>query len=424
MIKYKNISSGYLGVEYNNSTLNSQYYRLLFEEIKFKPELLDEIIIFPQRIPRAGFFKEICLLEGSNYKKHFDEMIVNIITSHKNALHSLIEKNQENDVRRYINWSNILLRYGCFEQVINHFPINYIGSHALEVELIKETAKIELLLSQDKPIGIDEQLELSERFLDRDDVSDRAKIILLNQIVVHYYRHQRKSKNDLKIFKLSKLLLELTTKFEDNKFMNTFLCSVSYRGLAMDSGFGNELQESFLNKAEQLARNIQYKTDMEKIVASDNLFTCLQSISKWHIHNNKMNSAEKYLKEMIEIDPYDSTGYSEIGFLYINLEKYDVASHHFKEAMELGPPGAGMNAYYYAKCLEKLGRDQEAITYLYEATKLDEEGLSPWLDLMNYFIDKKNQDKASEIANQIYNSPILFEQLEDDETKIIQALIQ
>jgi len=423
MIKYENVSSGYLGVESSNSTLNSQYYRLLFKEIKSKPELLEEIIIFPQRIPRAGFFKEICSIEEANYKKCFDEMVENIIANHKNALHLLTEKNQEKDVRCYINWSNILLRYGCFEQVINHFPINYIGPYALEVELIKETAKIELLLSQDKPIGIDEQLELVERFIDRDDISDREKIILLNQIVVHHYRHQRKSKNDFKVFSLSKLLLDLIMKFEDNKFINTFLCSVSYRGLAMASDFGYDLQESFLNKAEELARNIQCKTEVEKIAAADNLFTCLQTISKWNMHNNKISTAEKYMKEMIEIDPYDSTGHSEIGFLYVNTENYENAAYHFMKAMELGPPGSGMNTYYYAKCLERLGREKEAITYLYEATKLDEEGLSPWLDLMNYFIDKKNQDKASQIANHIFNTPILFEQLEDDETKLIHAHI-
>jgi tetratricopeptide (TPR) repeat protein len=149
----------------------------------------------------------------------------------------------------------------------------------------------------------------------------------------------------------------------------------------------------------------------------------LQTMSKWSLFNKETEKAENYLCELITIDSHDSTGYSELGFFYLQTENYDKASQHFKSAIKLGPPGSGMNAYFYAKCLENLGREQESIEYLYESTKLDKDAISPWLDLMNYYIHQKQQDKASQIANHIYQSPTLFEQLEDDEAITIKNLI-
>ena len=132
-------------------------------------------------------------------------------------------------------------------------------------------------------------------------------------------------------------------------------------------------------------------------------------MSKWHLYNKNLLEAERYLCELIVIDPHDSTGFSELGFFYVNEESFEKAANCFMKAIELGPPGAGMNAYYYAKCLEKLGKEQDAITYLFESTKLDEQALSPWLDLMGHFINQKQNDKAQQIANHIHLQILTFE---------------
>ena len=200
--------------------------------------------------------------------------------------------------------------------------------------------------------------------------------------------------------------------------------SIAYRGLSMVTEFGQGIQMSLLAKAEIIARNIKATSTFEKIVAAENLYTCLQTLSKWHLSINDLKMAENYLLEMIKIDQQDSTGYSELGFVYIKKEAYIHAVAQFKRAIVLGPPGAGMNAYYCAKCNEQLGNNTEAISYLYQSTNLDKQAVSPWLDLMNYFIHKKQLDKAREIAAHIYQSTILTEQLEDDEIITVQNYIR
>ena len=106
-------------------------------------------------------------------------------------LESLNQKNSEENARQYLNWSNILLRYGQFKQIVDGFPENYSGAFSLEIKLLRESTKIEIMLSEDDNISIDEQLELSEIFINDQKSSDREKIMLLNQIIVHFYRHQR-----------------------------------------------------------------------------------------------------------------------------------------------------------------------------------------------------------------------------------------
>ena len=189
--KYNNLSLGYIGRAHRNAALNSQYYNLFFEAQNKTPELLNNIMVFPQRIPRRDFFIELYKLETSEYRRNFDSIISQYLNNHKKSLESLNQKNSEENARQYLNWSNILLRYGQFKQIVDGFPENYSGAFSLEIKLLRESTKIEIMLSEDDNISIDEQLELSEIFINDQKSSDREKIMLLNQIIVHFYRHQR-----------------------------------------------------------------------------------------------------------------------------------------------------------------------------------------------------------------------------------------
>lgn len=416
--RYNNLSSGYTGKHCENATLNSKFYSHFFDDINRNSELTNHLIAFPQRVPRKLFFVELYELETNSYRKDFDLIINELKNSHLRSL-----KNIAKNTREFINWSYLLMRYCQFEHLVTYSPTNYSAQFALEVIMLREAAKIEMLLSEDKMVSIDEQLELADIFLENKETSEREKIILLNQIIVNFYRHQENKSIAKKVNQLSTYLLELIEKYESNHFINMLHCSVAYRGLAMVNTFEAEQQYLFLNKAEKIARDMPYNTAIEKAVAGDNLFTCIQSLSKWHLHQKNLIKSEHYLHELTSIDPNDSTGYSELGFFYLNQSNYEKASNCFIKAMQLGPPGAGMNAYYYAKCLEMLGNAQDAIKYLYESTELDAQGISAWLDLLSYFTQQKQNDKTSEIARHIYDSSILFEQLEDEEKIYIQTFI-
>ncbi len=66
MYHYPNISYGYIGKHYKNATNNSAF----FSEILQNLALLDNDICFPQRIPKVGYFQELCELECKNFNCH------------------------------------------------------------------------------------------------------------------------------------------------------------------------------------------------------------------------------------------------------------------------------------------------------------------------------------------------------------------
>lgn len=248
--------------------------------------------------------------------------------------------------------------------------------------------------------------------------------MLLNRLVVYFYRYEKEALYCNEIVTLSKVLLKYVSHSEYNSFIDTLYSSVAYRGLSMVKEFDQDEQTEFLMKAEKLARLLRPSTKFEEIVASENIYTLLQTLAKWHINLNDNKKAETCLKEMIQIDPFDSTAYSELGFFYIRYNDYDKGAEYFKKAMELGPPGMGMNIYYYATCLEKLGNGLEAINYLYRSADIDKQALSPWLDLLNFYSEKKQFDKTKHISNHIFHTPILKEQLEEHEIVNIQTFLK
>jgi tetratricopeptide (TPR) repeat protein len=421
--KYSNLSCGYSGDVCKDLTLNAKFYSELFNESSFRSGMLNATIPLPQRIPRNGFFQELYALETEYYKKQFDSLMNKIIKNHTVSLENILEFQSNENVRNYLNWSNILIRYGKFENVIYYFPEKDVGYHQLEVLLLKATAEIEMCLSHGKSFSLDRLLELAERFIDCIKSKDYGKIKLLNQLIVYFHRYQKGNESIIKIFNWSKSLLSLLKKYETNNFLNAHLCSIAYRGLAMVPEFGIETQSSFLNKAYNLAIHIQPKTEIEKVVALENQFTCKQSIAKWNLRNNKIEEAEASLIELTLIDPYDSTGFSELGLFYIQLENYAKASQFFYKALELGPPGVGMNTYYYAKCLEQLGETQDSIKYLHKTTEVDKEAISPWLDLMSLYEKNNNENQCRHIANFINTNKVLMEQMEDNEIAYIKNFL-
>jgi tetratricopeptide (TPR) repeat protein len=404
-------------------TLNAQYYSRFYDLLNKNPNIASSILVFPQRIPRKGFFTELYELETTEYRKNLDSVINHLTSTHHKSFIKLIDDATEDNARQYINWSYILMRYGCFETIVKNHPEKYDGCYKLEIELIKETAKIEDALSNEKIAPINGLLKLTEKFIDDPNSTLYEKIKLLNQLVVHFYRHDRDINQQQRIFDLSKLLVEYLEKYQNENFINKHLCSIAYRGVAMASKFGTELQSSFLNKSLELAKAMQPVTELEEIVAAENLFTITQSLAKWHILNDDLKTAESCLLELTSIDPNDSTGYSELAFFYLNQHKYQEAETNFKKAMSLGPPGTGMNTYYYAKCLEQLEKHDEAINYLHLSTELDKYAISPWLDLLELHSKEKNPNKMREIATYILSNECLMEQLDKNEIIHIKNII-
>ncbi|HTM64594.1 MAG TPA: hypothetical protein VL360_08890 [Gammaproteobacteria bacterium] len=420
-LRYPHLSSGYIGCDHDQQTLNAKYHGNFSGACMDHVFCLDDIILFPQRIPRMGFFIELYQNETDEFRDAFTKHRSHLKDYLINTAKIANLKANESISRFYINWANLCVRYGLFNEVINNPLIRQFNAVELEAMTMKESAKIDFMLSTGKPVNIGGYLDLAETYIPKHS-NEREQIILLNQLIVTYYRHQ-KSTRSKKVFKYAKDFLSLLEKYESNNLHNQLYCSMGYRGLAMVKEFSFDLQNEFLNKAEFLAMAAKTDHDYHEPVVLENQQICFQSIAKWHLQNGDMKNAEKYLNQMVMVDPYDSTGHSELGLFLIKLEAFEEAGKCFKKAMELGPPGAGMNAYYYAQCLINLGKETDAVDYFKKAAELDPLSISPLLDLLDYYNAKGDQSKANDIVNYIMKHDHLSEQLEAHEIKKMQTSI-
>lgn len=417
MYHYPNISYGYIGKDYKNSTNNSAF----FSEILQNLALLDNDICFPQRIPKIGYFQELCELECNNFNCH----LYAIVEKLRHELYSVIqnEKNVSSRSKRLINILRLMFRYSLFDDISSvQIPNDIDNNSFLEIQIIKELALLEKQLSNDvQELKLDTLIAIASESLQADKSPRKILIILLNRIIVFIYRH-RVSMDAVILKHFLDTHISHLNDYQLKTFSDSILLSTAYRGIAMAYNLGHSKQNEYLSLAEKYARNTNYQNKIEYLIRIDNLCTCLQTLSKWYVGKNEVIKAENCLREICELDPYDSVGYCEMGLLLNKLGRYDEAEKYFHNATTLGPPGVGMNTYFRAKCIEQVSSISNAIPVLKNACFLDKNAISPLLDLFHHYKNNNNFVEAKNIAIRILESSMLVEQLDKDELTEIKKI--
>ena len=412
-LHYPNISSGFLGIETKDASLASSFYgEILHANYDFSKR-----IVFPQRVPKNGFFEELCQLETHNYHEIFSKKTQLI----KDTLLSLINQYQtNNNFPPIINWLNVLFRFGQSGFITQlNAPTDLPLENLLEFQLMKEMAKIEVSLSNDELLNLDHLIQLTEK-IKSSPIDIKIKMYALGRVIVNGARHGSKNVKNNPTSEYTNNIIELLASFNEENFRAQILKSMLYRGIAMASIFGVDQQSTWLKNAESIAREINGQSTTEKIAAQDNLYTCLQTQSKWNSHLQLFKEAENNLREMISINPFDSTAYSELGFFLMKFNKHEEAANNFKLAIKLGPPGVGMNAYYYATCLQQLGKNEDAVSAFYQCISYDHHAISPWLELFDYYVTNDKTDETRKIAKHLLSTKTLREQLEPEEIEKLE----
>jgi len=403
---YPNISCGYLGEHYKGAAVNSAF----FYEISKNKSLLNADICFPQRVPKIGYFRELRDLECENFSKKFDLAVNQILFD----LHTTIDNQLKN--KKLINLLYLMMRYSLFDAILNlQFPNTSHACLGSEIKLIKEFARIEKCIScGDAMLNINTLIEFSQEAMYEKRFDKKLNLLLLNRIIVLVHRHHALINPETLTQVLSQHILDINN-YQPNSLNDYILLSIIYRGIAMASSIGEDKQEMYLFCAENYARNLVPQAKWQQLVVIDNLCTCLQTLSKWHLSKNRFTQAETCLREMCELDPYDSAGYCEMGMLLGRLERHKEAEEYFRKAAELGPPGVGMNTYFRAKCIEKTTSISEADPILRQAYHFDKNAISPLLDLFYHYKNNHNQTELQKIISTILSSPVLVDQLTEQE---------
>jgi hypothetical protein len=410
-----------------NNTLNARYFCELFSgDYDFST-----ILPFPQRIPKTTFFEELFAIQLPDNKKqilelinHVSQQITEILDNTDHKLHN----DRYVQCRELINYLNVLLRHGQsydFEILSQKLYPYITADERCEFELLRITANINNDLSCNAPVDITELQQLTNIVLNASEYTDRMKILIGNRLVVSAYRYSQDWQPRLYAQQIYPYLLSLIDK-QPKSFLNDLYASVMYRGLAMITELEESQQEDFLLKAETIARNIKPTNPLENIVAKENLYTLLQTLAKWSEQQGNMLKTKDHLQEMLALDLYDSTGYSQYGFFLFDQQKFQEASIYFKLAYFLGSPAVAMNLYYYAQSLSCLPNidQQEIIKILYEVTTIDPDAISPLLDLFEYEKTANNQNNMQAIANKILSNNNLSEQLTTEEYEAINTILE
>ncbi len=404
-LKFPNVSGGYIGVSSKNLTLNSSFYYEVFKNDIF----LETRIPFIQRVPRLGFFDELIHLEDKNFKQVFYKCLDNLKAKLTVYLEDLV-KNRE----IILNLLCLLLRMGESEYILKlNFPRLIHLETYMEFKYIQEIARVEVALANEKVIELGPMIQLAEIGFDS-KIDLNLKLVLLNKIIVNTIRYGFKISEDI-LNKYTNEILSILNEFDENTFRNGILKSFIYRGISMQSRYGTRQQNQWLEKAEYYARSIKTTSTLEQIVASENLYTYLQTLSKWNILQKQYPNAEKALQEMIMLSPNDSTAYSELELFLMKMDKYEEALENFKAAITLGPPSVGMNAYFGSICSRHLGNMEDAISLLYDCTAYDPVAISPWLEIYEHYLSQQEIPQAQKVAKYILSKNFLIEQLEAEE---------
>ena len=140
-MNFPHLSLGYLGKKSKTQTLNSKFYSQIFDDNVD----LSKFIIFPQRIPRKDFFKELIKLECQSFYNEYLKLKCRITNAH----YSFVNCNNTPDSRIFFNYSNLLLRYGLCDEVykLNYLKFNDLN-HAIEYKYLIQNAAIEKSLNK------------------------------------------------------------------------------------------------------------------------------------------------------------------------------------------------------------------------------------------------------------------------------------
>lgn len=420
--RYPNLTAGYIGIKIGNATLNSDYFANLFTD-GYTP---DKYIIFPQRVLREDFFSEVVALEGKYFLESFKIFRSKLSQNLKEIL--LEFSKGKSSSRALINIMNIALRYGLFKEIeeinINEINNRLDTSDLIEIILQIEIAKFRLNNNDNPNLQLTNLENMAEMVLSGTALTERVQIVILTFLIVMTYRYGAKLNYEKYAQPMYNRIIYILDNLNDNTFGSKIRESVAYRGIAMVREISKELKIEYLARAQRIARGIKPGNTLEEIIFKENLYTCLQTFSKWNMHLNQFDLAEKNLIEMTLIDPNDSTAFGELGFLLFNQERIAEAADAFKQAAKLGPPAVGMHTYFYAKCLQEMGQDNEAMKTLYKAAELDKNAVSPWLDIVELYTSMNKQDKAKSVAQSILANSDYMEQLEEDEISMLITLLK
>jgi len=164
-----------------------------------------------------------------------------------------------------------------------------------------------------------------------------------------------------------------------NDFTAEMLTSRFYRAFGfIPQREGNRPETvRIMDLAERHALAVEPLNDAEDLLYRENLHALMESRTKEALWLGEKDLALARSLKVIEVDPYDSKAWAEIGQVRMIREEWHHAAEAYATAAMLGPPASAIARHMAGTCLQKLGHGMAAALMFKDALEIDPAGISP-----------------------------------------------
>ena len=132
-----------------------------------------------------------------------------------------------------------------------------------------------------------------------------------------------------------------------------------------------------MDLAELHALAMKPTTEAQEILYLENLHPLMESRTKEALWLGDRELALSRALKVVELDPYDSKAWVEVGELRMLREEWERAAEAYVVAGMLGPPASAVGRHMAGVCFRKLGQHLLAAFFFKETLEVDPLGISP-----------------------------------------------
>lgn len=131
-----------------------------------------------------------------------------------------------------------------------------------------------------------------------------------------------------------------------------------------------------MDLAERHALSMKPATRAQELLYLENLHPLMESRTKEALWLGDRDLALARARKVVELDPYDSKAWVELGELRMLRKEWEHAAEAYAVAGMLGPPACAVGRYMAGVCLRQLGQDLLAAFFFKETLEFDPFGIS------------------------------------------------
>lgn len=132
-----------------------------------------------------------------------------------------------------------------------------------------------------------------------------------------------------------------------------------------------------MDLAEHYALEMTPSDESQKLLQLENLYPVIESRTKEALWLGDLDLALTRAERLINLDPYDSRAWLELGQVRLERKEYAPAAEAYVVAATLGPPSSAIGRHMAGVCFRQLGQPLFAAFFFKAAIEIDPKGISP-----------------------------------------------